>query len=80
MAFLKFVGSVILGGGLGYGLLLIASANESKLIKHLPPHSSQKHNLFEQYQQKSEGFMSQERLNVNSKEYKPRDSTNVIEK
>lgn len=81
MAFLKLsVASVILGGGIGYCLLKFASSNESEIIKHLPPHSSQQHNLFENYKQKPEEFMSQGRLNINSKEYKPRDSTNVIEK
>ena len=78
MAFLKFVAAIILGGGIGYGLLVIASPNESEIVKHLPPRSSQQQNFFKLYKQQPEEFMSQGR--VNTKEYKPRDSTNVIEK
>ncbi|KMQ94734.1 tubulin-specific chaperone c [Lasius niger] len=33
MAFLKFVAAIILGGGIGYGLLVIASPNESEIVK-----------------------------------------------
>lgn len=79
MAFLKFVASIVLGGGIGYILLCIASPNEQEIVKHLPPHSSQEQNFFKLYKQPEE-FMSQNRLNTSSKKYKLQESTNIIEK
>lgn len=75
MAFLKFAASIVLGVGVGYGLLQIVSPKESEIVKYLPPHSSQKQNLFKLYKQPSEEFTSQNKLNINSK--KLQDSTNI---
>jgi len=80
MAFLKFVASIALGGGLGYTLFSIASANKSELIKHLQQHSSEKRGFFEPYTQQSEKFMNQEKPNFGFKEYKTQDSANGAKK
>lgn len=77
MAFLKLAATIVLGTGIGYGLLQIASPKESEIVKYLPPHSSQKQNLFKLYKQQSEEFMSQNKSNINSKKLQ---DINIIEK
>ncbi|KAL6257268.1 hypothetical protein P5V15_012195 [Pogonomyrmex californicus] len=68
MAFLKFIASAVLGGGLGYTLFIIASADESELIKHLPPHSAEPQSIFRRYKKQPDKFISQENsVKINSK-------------
>lgn len=77
MAFVKFITSLVIGGGLGYGLLLIATPDESELVKNLPPHSSQKQNLFRRYKQQPEEFMNSTRPKASFQEHKTQESANV---
>lgn len=79
--FLKFVTSIVLGGGLGYALFQFTVPDESDLIKHLPPHSSEQQNLFKpSYRKQPERFMNQGRPDVSFKEFKVHNSVNDTEK
>lgn len=82
---LKFIGisiaSVVIGGGIGNALFYFVKTDEKDLIKHLPPYSSEKHNLFfPQYKKKSERLMNQERSNTGLKAFEAQNSVNHIEK
>lgn len=79
MAFLKFAASIVLGGGLGYILLVITTPDESDLKQHLPPYSSEKHSLFKPSYKSSARFMNQERAN-GLKKFETQHSVNDIEK
>lgn len=72
-AFLRLtVLSVVLGGGLGYGLLYLATNNQSDLAEHLSSRRtlSEKHSLFNPLYKKSDKLMSQEgSSNVSYKDF-----------
>ncbi|KAL0112739.1 hypothetical protein PUN28_012188 [Cardiocondyla obscurior] len=75
MAFAKLlVLSTVLGGGIGYILFQFTAANESELIKNLPPYSSKPQNCFKRYRT-SENLMNQEKRNNNFQEFMNRNDT-----
>jgi len=81
MALLKYVASVVLGGGLGYGLLKLTTPKESDIVKHLPPYSSEKYNLFSSsYNQPVSSFMNQEKPKVNLKDFEPQNNAQDTKK
>lgn len=65
------VASVILGGGIGYGLLCYVSPDESEIAKHI--RSNEPQNLFKLYKKKPEEL--KESNDIHSEIYKLQKNT-----